>query len=284
MSAEGSTCSLASLRANEPLAGTAVESVDRWLLLEMTEVWAPKILRTDALSPAVRDRLARWTSEGSRSRLQFVRRPGRSGKRPLFSVVSSEGRAARVELDRFEDLLDLDLDAMRTEKSDPLLLVCVHGRRDRCCARHGSVLYRALHAQVDEIWQTSHLGGHRFAACALSLPDGFMYGRVRPEHGARLAAALRAREIADLDLVRGRCSFDRPTHSGEIFARRRTGDVSIVGFVWIGTTATGAESWTVRFRSASGEHAIEVRSKDLGVLRTASCNAEPEPVTSFVEL
>jgi hypothetical protein len=32
-------CSVASLEANESLAGTAVESVDRWLLLEVTDAW-----------------------------------------------------------------------------------------------------------------------------------------------------------------------------------------------------------------------------------------------------
>ena len=283
MSVTTSTCSLASLRVNEPLAGTAVESVDRWLLLEVTDVWAPKVLQTEALSPQVRDRLAAWTAEGSRARLQLIRRPGRSGKRPLFAVVSSEGRAARVELDRFEDLLDLDLDTVRTDESNPMLLVCVHGRRDRCCAKHGSALYRALHSQVDEVWQTSHLGGHRFAACALSLPDGFMYGRVRPEHSDRMAAALRAREVVDLDLLRGRCSHDRPTQAAEIFARRRTGEVSIDGFDWLGTTDTGPEAWTVRFRSAAGEHSLDVRLEQTGAVRAASCNAEPEAWASFVE-
>lgn len=283
MSAQGSTCSLASIRANEPLAGTAVESVDRWLLLEVTDVWAPKVLQTEALAPAIQDRLATWTAEGSRARLQFVRRPGRSGKRPLFAIVDSDGRAARVELDSFDDLLDVDLDTMCTEKSDPMLLVCVHGRRDRCCAQHGSALYRALHSQVDEVWQTSHLGGHRFAACALSLPDGFMYGRVRPEHGDRVAAALRARELADLDLLRGRCSYDRPTQAAEVFARRRTGEVSIDGFEWLETTANGAEAWTARFRSTAGEHTIHLRREDMGAVRAASCNGEPEPVTRFVE-
>ena len=47
-------CALASLEANEPLAGTAVESIDRWVLLEVTDVWAPKVLDTEALPELAR--------------------------------------------------------------------------------------------------------------------------------------------------------------------------------------------------------------------------------------
>ena len=81
-------CSFASLQANEPLAGTAVESIDRWLLLEVTDTWAPKVLQSEVFSDAVRARLTEW-SEAPRSRLQLIRRPGRTGKRPL-------ARAARA--------------------------------------------------------------------------------------------------------------------------------------------------------------------------------------------
>ena len=105
-----SACSLASLEASESLAGTAVESVDRWLLLEVTDTWAPKALQTEALPTVVRERLAQWL-EVPRSRLQLIRRPGRSGKRPLFMVASKE-QTRQAELDRYEDLLELELDAM----------------------------------------------------------------------------------------------------------------------------------------------------------------------------
>lgn len=280
---DDSACSLASLRAKEPLAGTAVESVDRWLLLEVTDVWAPKVLHTEALSKAVRDRLAAWTAEGSRTRLQLIRRPGRSGKRPLFALVSAAGQGARVELDRLDDVLDLEPDAMPTEPLDPLVLVCVHGRRDRCCAQYGSAIYRSLQARIGDLWQTSHLGGHRFAACVLSLPDGLMYGRMRPEHTDRFVSALHAGEIADLDLLRGRCSYDRPTQAAEIFARRNAGDALGDTLEWLGTSASGEREWTVGFRSSAGEQQVSVRNEQIGASRPASCGGEPEAVTRFVQ-
>ena len=50
-----------------------------------------------------------------RSRLQLIRRPGRPGKAILeFMLVSSAGgrqQVSKLELDRHDDLLDVDLDS-----------------------------------------------------------------------------------------------------------------------------------------------------------------------------
>ena len=65
------------------------------------------------------------------------------------------------------------------------LLVCTHGMRDRCCARFGQPFFRevALSAKQGNlpntrVWKVSHIGGHRFAPTAISLPDGRYYGRL----------------------------------------------------------------------------------------------------------
>jgi hypothetical protein len=279
-------CSVASFEAGESLAGTAVESVDRWLLLEVTDPWAPKALQTEAFPEPVRARLAKWL-ETPRSRLQLIRRPGRSGKRPLFMVVSSardRQESSQLELDRYEDLLDVDLSLLPAESPAPICLVCAHGRRDRCCGQHGSAVFRAVQARGVETWQTSHLGGHRFAACALWLPDGLMYGRLRPEHAEGLLAARLAGELGELDSFRGRCGYDRPTQAAEILLRRRLGEQKASAIEWLGTTPASESTWEVRFRSASGDEVVRVRLEETGVARPASCGGEPEPVTRFVEL
>ena len=58
------------------------------------------------------------------------------------------------------------------------VLVCTHGRRDRCCGSLGTALAQEL-AGDDRplgdgvrVWRTSHTGGHRFAATAIVLPHG----------------------------------------------------------------------------------------------------------------
>lgn len=74
----------------------------------------------------------------------------------------------------------------------PSLFICTHGQRDRCCAKYGFGLLRALHAERArrglriELWECTHLGGDRFAANAFGFPWAHMYGRLRPEHALSL--------------------------------------------------------------------------------------------------
>lgn len=277
-------CSVASLEAAEPLAGTATDSVDRWILLEVTDPWAPEALDTEALS-AVRSVLESW-SEAPRSRLQLIRRPGRTGKRRKLMVVSCKGDQSEVvtlELDRYEDLRDVDLDAMPGRPAQPVWLVCVHGRRDRCCASHGGAVFRSMHTCGADVWQTSHLGGHRFAACVLSLPDDFMYGRVRPEHARDLAEAHADGRLGDLDLLRGRCAYDKPTQASEIILRKRLGLLELNGIRWLGTSLQGETTWEARFLADGVERSIRVKREQTGAMRPSSCGAEPEPVVQLVE-
>jgi hypothetical protein len=260
--------------------------VDRWLLLEVTDPWAAQALQTEALPASVRARLAQWL-EAPRSRFQLIRRPGRSRQRPHFMVVSSAGdrrQVSKLELGRYDDLLDIDLDALPSEAAEPMCLVCVHGRRDRCCGLHGSAVFRAIKAQGVDVWQTSHLGGHRFAACALWLPDGLMYGRLRAERAQDFVTARRAGELGELELFRGRCGHDRPTQAAEILLRGRLGEQRADAIEWLGTTTESESAWEVRFRSAAGDEVVRIRLEDTGVARPASCGGEPEPVTRFVEV
>lgn len=69
-----------------------------------------------------------------------------------------------------------DPDAELTE-APPEILVCSHGARDRCCGGPGTRLAIETRARLPEtrVRRTSHLGGHRFAPTALTLPDGRMW-------------------------------------------------------------------------------------------------------------
>ena len=76
------------------------------------------------------------------------------------------------------------------------ILICGHGRRDRCCGTLGTSL--ALQLAAGEIgghtrlWRTSHTGGHRFAPTMIVLPeatvwafaDADMVGRIIRREGA----------------------------------------------------------------------------------------------------
>lgn len=57
------------------------------------------------------------------------------------------------------------------------LLLCGHGKRDRCCGQFGT----RLHQAVEQRWpgvrvrRCSHTGGHRFAPTGVTLPDGRLW-------------------------------------------------------------------------------------------------------------
>ncbi len=67
-------------------------------------------------------------------------------------------------------------DAELTEAPDEIL-ICSHGTRDRCCGGPGTRLAVEARATLSDmrVRRTSHLGGHRFAPTALTLPDGRMW-------------------------------------------------------------------------------------------------------------
>ncbi|WP_414754976.1 sucrase ferredoxin [Anabaena sp. CCY 9910] len=63
------------------------------------------------------------------------------------------------------------------------ILVCTHGSYDKCCARYGNSFYFHANATIANlqlenvrIWQSTHIGGHRFAPTAIDLPEGRYYG------------------------------------------------------------------------------------------------------------
>lgn len=53
------------------------------------------------------------------------------------------------------------------------LFICGHGRRDRCCGRMGVQLQQATSTRWAgvRVRRSSHLGGHRFAPTAVTMPD-----------------------------------------------------------------------------------------------------------------
>lgn len=281
-------CSEASLDVGESLTGTAVEGVHTWLLLEVNDPWAPKAIESSVLAGVARSRIESWLRDHAGTRLQLVRRPGRASRRPRFMVVDTRARRiADIELEDHASLAEVDLGTTLSDASPmvaSMSLVCVHGRRDRCCAEHGSAVFRALSRNGVDVWQTSHLGGHRFAACALWLPDGLMYGRLRKDHVDAFVEAHETKSLGDLDHFRGRCVYDRPTQAAETFLRERIGDHAIDSLVWRSTESESESVWRVRFEVGTEAHAVRVERQALPALRPASCGGEPEVVARFVEV
>ena len=116
-------CSDLSRAADEPLAGTA-STAEHWLLVEVPGPWGRDVGTPGVLPPRAHDALSAWLERTPRSRVHFVRRPGRSNSRPLAFVVRAEEMASdvrRIELEAHDDLANVDFEA--------------DGEPDRCAAR-----------------------------------------------------------------------------------------------------------------------------------------------------
>jgi (2Fe-2S) ferredoxin len=113
------------------------------------------------------------------------------------------------------ELLELPLDGSPgSPDPDPLYLVCSHGRHDPCCGNRGRPVVASLAARrPDRVWQTSHLGGCRFAPTVLVLPLGLMYGRVPTDAADDLVAATEAGEVLR-DPFRGRIGIPPAARGG----------------------------------------------------------------------
>src|SRR5207253_3667840 len=130
----------------------------------------------------------------------------------------------RIALGSHAELAEIDLDDVGEGVEGSLLLVCGHGSRDRCCAVRGTAVFGALAERLgeEEVWMSSHQGGHRFAANLLVLPAGLQFGRMEPDDALFLAARALAGRI-DLDHYRGRTCYDRIVQAAEVGVRRSAG-------------------------------------------------------------
>ncbi|MBX6388969.1 MAG: sucrase ferredoxin [Frankia sp.] len=68
--------------------------------------------------------------------------------------------------------------AVPGQPAPPEVLLCAHGRRDRCCGRLGTRLALDVAAAWPgvRVRRCSHTGGHRFAPTGFTLPDGRAWG------------------------------------------------------------------------------------------------------------
>jgi hypothetical protein len=271
-------CSDVSRAAHEPLAGTAT-TTERWLLVEVPGTWPRDVSLAGALPEGAHAALDAWVSATPRSRLMYLRRPGRSAERPrVFAVTSSESSSElrRIEVERHEDLADSDLEGGGLVEGR-LVLVCGHGSRDQCCALLGTPVFGALAAESneDELWMSSHQGGHRFAGNVLVLPAGVHLGRLDPHNAAALVQGVLEGRI-DLAHYRGRTFYDAPVQAAEHAVRAATG---LDGLDDLRLAAV--EDSLVRFQDRDGHgHTVEVEEAP-GPVVPASCGAAPEPQAMF---
>jgi hypothetical protein len=279
--AEALPCATLSRALSEPLYGTA-SRVRGWVLLEQPGPWGREAVTESRLDPDLGRALDR-AAAAAHLRLLLIRRPGRGASQPhaCFVAHTSRGRRwlERRRLDDPAELLELDMAAVVAgerpgfgqEVAEPVYLVCTNGRHDRCCATYGRPLALALAAGHGElIWESSHVGGDRFAGNLVCLPDGHYFGRVGPADADRVVGLHRKGSI-DLAHWRGCCTDPPVVQAAEWFARRRTGLLGVGDLDLLGRERLEGGVEAVRFGRPGGG--------TLRVLLRATRSAAPRPLT-----
>ena len=266
-------CSEWSRAAGEPLSATAA-TAQHWLLLEVPGRWPRDVAAGDGLPGGARRRVVAWSAGSGARRVLFVRRATRHAGLLAFVVRAEESASEvrRIELEDHASLDTVDLERDGDRVDTRLTLVCGHGSRDSCCALHGTAVTLSLteHLGDEELWTSSHHGGHRFAANVLVLPAGLQFGRIEPAEAPSLVARALAGRI-ELGRYRGRTCYAPEVQAAEHAVRTTVGleDVS-------GLRLLDVEGSRVRFRSRGDAVHEALVEQVVGPDVPASCGAEPE--------
>lgn len=215
-------CSIAARERGDVPVGTAVPA-RYWMLVGHPGPWPEKPITADPLTEVAGELSAQLGRFGAR--LQLVRRHGRrddlpepsagesgqleGGAQPVFLVDVRRGLVGRGTWRTPQDLVSLAgrFDDLPDPTTEPLFLVCTHGRKDVCCAIDGRVVAAVLDDLLPgAVWETTHLGGDRFAGNAAILPEGSMYGRLDGDSAPQVILDHLDGRV-DLDRWRGRCSW-----------------------------------------------------------------------------
>jgi hypothetical protein len=259
-------CALASAEAGEPLLGTA-SRVLRWLVIEQPGAWGAEALVESHLDPAVGAALV-TAARRAGVRPVLIRRWGPRVDAPrrvyLARTTATSPWVRQLEVEGDAALLDIDLDVLAHPEPPPLgapgppgiHLVCTNGRHDACCADLGRPVVRALSAAAaPEVWESSHLGGDRFAANIACLPTGVYYGRVLADEAAGLLADL-AEGVLHLDRYRGRSCYPPLVQAAEIFTRRELGERRLDALAVVRAASRSDDERDVTLRH--GDDVVEV--------------------------
>ncbi|MDF2259081.1 sucrase ferredoxin [Streptantibioticus ferralitis] len=284
------TCATVSRDLAEPSAATAA-SARTWLLLEQPGPWGAKAFTSSHLDPRI-GRALEAAAAGTGVRLALIRRPGRHAdrhqpqRRRVFAAHTVPGACwlRTAEVADPAELLALDFgrlgrgetcDFGTPHQGEPLALVCTNAKRDRCCALLGRPLVAELAASgAGEVWEVTHLGGHRFGPTMLVLPYGYAYARLDAASAKGIVEAARDGRMVPRH-CRGRSAFERPGQAAELTVRSLIGEDRAE--VLTVATAEGAEGrWTVRVTHTDGRAwSALVEQVAVAPARPESCGAQP---------
>lgn len=294
MAEQGVLCADSSREAGEPLSGTGSQ-YRVWMLLEYRPNWHPKATKqgNNTINPGLQSHINEALEQVGDARFLFIRQLERkAGALRCFFIFADElvPRAYALDLNRYEDLLSHPLSDMLSGRVDeqyrhnePVYAVCVHKERDRCCGTYGWSVYNALRELAGgQVWQSTHIGGHRFAATMVAFPHGTYYGRLEGDDVASIIGAENQANIY-LPRLRGRSCYAPQVQAADAFVRETHGLTEYNAMRMKQATTVDDKTWHITFVDRSGtQYPVKVtREMSDYVVYKSSGDAEPRQVPYF---
>ncbi|PAT08631.1 sucrase ferredoxin [Corynebacterium hadale] len=282
----------------ESLPGTAKPG-STYVLFEWPHAWTHDVLDGGTLGEELTEKLKAHLAEYDAS-LLLIRHPTREGRQiddhHVYLVFAEDEATEVMHVDGPEALLELDLSGPgknaavgATARTKPLLLVCTHAKRDRCCAVKGRSMINKLVQKYpfgkgnDVVWETSHIKGHRFAPTMLLMPWAYSFGRMTFEAtDAMLEAALRGEYFVPGN--RGRGTLSAPAQAAEVAVAAelsRAGEQVRYGELEVTDVAVTGDGGYVRVDKHGASYTVELARKEIsGVV--PSCGKPAKDGESWV--
>lgn len=319
-------CSVAARSLGEPVDATAPHAVS-WLAVVVPGSWPAKatarlpqdLQRALAAAPTVRPLLVRPVGRrqpgaglllaGTRPGLAWLREVDAERTPGVLAELAADTSPALAALAQGRD------PGLGRRSGRPAVLVCTNGARDACCAREGRPAAALLHRRLAtpegrvgpgrrlleqglfarrpagaDVWEASHLGGHRFAPTAVVLPHGVLLGGLGPDPeplADAVEGVLAGRTV--LEGYRGRSTWPTHEQAAETAVRRHLAvvgvnagpdDVVVDGSAPVDAVQGRAGgSWRVLVRHSGGRtFRVLVHRSVMEPGRPASCGATVTPV------
>lgn len=289
-------------RAGVSAAGTA-PLASFWVAVEQPGSWGRKAFAQCGLDPALATTFEKSVAAAG-GRAELIRRPGSHADSGGERVVLVAGGLATrpwlgrqvIALDQLPGLLvrlqelapSLGCAIAPPENFEPLpavLLLCTNGKRDRCCAIDARPVVHALAERLpgELVWESSHLGGHRFAPTGVVLPTGQLFAHLGVEEAQEALELASVGRLSNLGArkERGRSCFQRPAQAVDIEARTLLGEDDPTALRF-DVAQVDAATWTVRVRHRDcREFLFDAHTVEQGA-RPESCGGPVVPAFTWV--
>jgi len=201
-------CSVLTRKSAEPLAGTAPFARHFVFITWPKKYWQYEALEAKGGFP---QGLKKWMKEQSevngKISIRLVSRAGLSQDKVEIYIYPEKYCYSNVLPSQIPAVLESYFRDGITAAFSPAaikgeqIFICTHGRHDKCCAKFGQELVDKMRYHVSrqktavEVWDSSHLGGHRFAATMLDFPTGRAYGHLSPHEVPNYLASRKAAQV-----------------------------------------------------------------------------------------